>query len=797
MISATTGKVKGGDGKKGQKGKKPANGSNNNHNDGDDDDDDDDDDGGATKAALSTVPPYLYLLHPHDARLRDIPVPVAAPTTAETARLHAVLARVATSDAADGDSESDSDVNDDGGDDDDDDKEDDNGETAEEAAARARLRAEIATEAAEITAVAASGDLYQQRIRPLAVRACMLAGSYARKAKALRAVARACLLHRTAHARTPADAAALADAARTLTISAPVPAGADMGADADAAAVGIAGLTLSAPASAPPVAISAADAEEAVRVAEVYVAMQEAQDADAAAAAADADADGDGDDGYDPAALPVSGVARLPLCYRRRPLLAALVLASDSLAAVVAGADVVDAEADVGTSLGAPLVQRELSSRLSSGGGVEGHDTALDALCTRLDHSYAEGVRVTATEAAPSAESETEAEAAVAEGVIAAADPASAVTPFKPTRWDLPSDDDDDDDDEDDNAAGRGRRRRNKAANRASSAAAAAVAAAPASAQMSPAALDAAVRVHPLPASVPAFIEEFTDPTHWQLLRVLTHPLLFGEDVSEPVSALARRTPLHLACLSDAPAAVLCSLLAAGADPTAVDAHGQTPAALAKDPAAKHALRLYAGRVGSEVKPPAQAAGKGKSKPRAQQQQAAEQSKPLYETFGPLVRFVSLDWRRAAGVEPLDEARLRRKQAQEQQERARQRQEAAAAARVRRENTEKKAIAAAAADAAAHEERVAADAVWIAEQEREASVKAAQRAQEEKVKGMSERELRAEAMRRRLALQNPALAHKVERCASCQQPIVTIPFERLDYKYCSTECLRAHKEIVG
>ena len=113
----------------------------------------------------------------------------------------------------------------------------------------------------------------------------------------------------------------------------------------------------------------------------------------------------------------------------------------------------------------------------------------------------------------------------------------------------------------------------------------------------------------------------------------------------------------------------------------------------------------------------------------------------------------------------------------------------------------RKAAAKAAARQAAADAEAAAEAEknksFAVEVEREAEVEEAAAKRDEKVSRMHERELRAEAMRRRLAVQNPALAGTVEKCAQCKEYIMVVPFERLNHVYCSIECLRDHKNILG
>jgi len=69
------------------------------------------------------------------------------------------------------------------------------------------------------------------------------------------------------------------------------------------------------------------------------------------------------------------------------------------------------------------------------------------------------------------------------------------------------------------------------------------------------------------------------------------------------------------------------------------------------------------------------------------------------------------------------------------------------------------------------------------------------RSREHKLASMSDRERRAEALERRLA----AVKGDIKLCDNpeCQRPLTRVPFERLTFKYCTTPCLRRHKELLN
>jgi len=59
-----------------------------------------------------------------------------------------------------------------------------------------------------------------------------------------------------------------------------------------------------------------------------------------------------------------------------------------------------------------------------------------------------------------------------------------------------------------------------------------------------------------------------------------------------------------------------------------------------------------------------------------------------------------------------------------------------------------------------------------------------------------ERERRARAAEQRLA--QLGIAPNGPLCASCQRPLQgLVPFERLEFKYCSTKCVADHRKVLG
>eukprot|EP01124_Arcella_intermedia_P028610 TRINITY_DN5853_c0_g1_i1.p1 TRINITY_DN5853_c0_g1~~TRINITY_DN5853_c0_g1_i1.p1 ORF type:complete len:143 (-),score=48.29 TRINITY_DN5853_c0_g1_i1:70-435(-) len=59
-----------------------------------------------------------------------------------------------------------------------------------------------------------------------------------------------------------------------------------------------------------------------------------------------------------------------------------------------------------------------------------------------------------------------------------------------------------------------------------------------------------------------------------------------------------------------------------------------------------------------------------------------------------------------------------------------------------------------------------------------------------KLANMSEREKRALAAETRLS-------NKQGLCAFCSSPLTMVPFHRLDYKYCSVDCVSRHMKALG
>ena len=64
----------------------------------------------------------------------------------------------------------------------------------------------------------------------------------------------------------------------------------------------------------------------------------------------------------------------------------------------------------------------------------------------------------------------------------------------------------------------------------------------------------------------------------------------------------------------------------------------------------------------------------------------------------------------------------------------------------------------------------------------------------------SDRELRAAAAERRLramGIGGGGGGNDAPACDACGKPIVGVPFERLRFKYCSTDCVHAHRKALG
>jgi len=62
-----------------------------------------------------------------------------------------------------------------------------------------------------------------------------------------------------------------------------------------------------------------------------------------------------------------------------------------------------------------------------------------------------------------------------------------------------------------------------------------------------------------------------------------------------------------------------------------------------------------------------------------------------------------------------------------------------------------------------------------------------------RIQTMSEREKRALAAENRIHLANGI----IRRCQLCTAPLTMVPFERLDYHYCSMKCLLEHKRLLA
>jgi len=73
--------------------------------------------------------------------------------------------------------------------------------------------------------------------------------------------------------------------------------------------------------------------------------------------------------------------------------------------------------------------------------------------------------------------------------------------------------------------------------------------------------------------------------------------------------------------------------------------------------------------------------------------------------------------------------------------------------------------------------------------QRAAQLEQAYQARQQQIKGMSDREKRALAAEERMK----AMKNEAKRCAYCDKAITSVPFERLQYKYDSLNCLGEHR----
>ena len=124
--------------------------------------------------------------------------------------------------------------------------------------------------------------------------------------------------------------------------------------------------------------------------------------------------------------------------------------------------------------------------------------------------------------------------------------------------------------------------------------------------------------------------------------------------------------------------------------------------------------------------------------------------------------------------------------AEEQQQQAAKKKEAKKAARARKkaQDAEKK----------KEQEKKAFKEKKALEQERRVQdVRQAERARDLRLRSMSDREKRAAAVERRLKAQ----AGGARECDACGVVLVHVPFERLSYKYCTTVCLRKHRDELN
>jgi len=90
-------------------------------------------------------------------------------------------------------------------------------------------------------------------------------------------------------------------------------------------------------------------------------------------------------------------------------------------------------------------------------------------------------------------------------------------------------------------------------------------------------------------------------------------------------------------------------------------------------------------------------------------------------------------------------------------------------------------------------EREAAEKQKLAEEEAAKIAKVVAKEHDAKMKNMSDREKRALAAEKRLMASKGVIL----KCEQCKNEIAGVPFERLEFKYCTTKCVLEHKKIIG
>lgn len=149
------------------------------------------------------------------------------------------------------------------------------------------------------------------------------------------------------------------------------------------------------------------------------------------------------------------------------------------------------------------------------------------------------------------------------------------------------------------------------------------------------------------------------------------------------------------------------------------------------------------------------------------------------------------DWT-DAGLQIYDAAEEEKKQAL-QKEKAKAKKKAQRERQKEREKQEKELAAKASIEA----ERVAKGKEELAKKRAQDAKHAAEtnavlKSREQTLSFMSDREKRALAAERRIA----ATKGKSTPCAMCDKPITRLPFSRLEYQYCSLECLHTHRLLL-
>jgi len=218
-----------------------------------------------------------------------------------------------------------------------------------------------------------------------------------------------------------------------------------------------------------------------------------------------------------------------------------------------------------------------------------------------------------------------------------------------------------------------------------------------------------------------------------------------GEYVDEVSISNFCRTPLHLACQTGQLEVALC-LLEANADPTFRDTKSKTPYSLCKTKQLRLSFRKFAGK-----------------------------NPDLW------------DWKRA-DVPPLTEEDEKAQKAATTEKRREKRKKEKVQEKKKKEEEEKK--------KEEEEKKKAKDLEMEALQElkRKEGTVLLQAKQERRqtINQLTDREKRALAAEQRLA----AVKGTARLCDMCRQPLVRVPFHRLEYQYCSTLCLQNHKEVI-